>query len=575
MADVELRAAPTVPEWSGAFERVLLGLGLAACASLFAYKVWLVDRLNINWDEFLYLSQVHALARGELYAVFQSAYAHLFGWLTSIGTDEVEQIASGRLVMLVLLGATAFMVWRLGRRWLEGFPSIIPPLAYLSMLPVLQHGGSFRADSLLAPLVIAAVLLIVGPRRERWRDVCAGALCGVALTVTLKSTLMLPMFLAIIASRELGHDGEWRARLLGGVGASARFALSCAFTAAILLWLHSLTIPTPPTEPVTAYGGRVASKMLLEVPWFAQGSVLQRYFSLQPLSWLLLALGAVAAVARREFTLAAFSLSLLPVAIYRNAFPYFYVVMLAPAVPLAGYAMQELRKSFRARSAAYALALFALVAAGIFYQTGAPVRRMWDDEQSHQRMLVSAVHGMFTEPVTYVDRCGMIATFRKANYFMSTWGLEEYRRRGQPFMQKALRERHPAFVLVNTPYLDPGTGGPYGLLPEDRRLIRDYYPVYWGPVRVAGAEGRLEGRKAVTLTVPFASRYRLTSDQPVRIRETIYRDGDVVDIPDGGLTLEVTVVAESAAGSRVALFLAEANPRPEASLPDVPIFTGL
>ena len=170
MTDVESRAAPTVPEWPGAFERVLLGLGLAACVGLFAFKIWLVHRLNFNWDEFLYLSQVHALARGELHAVFQGAYAHLFEWLTSIDADEMGQIAAARLVMLVLLGATAFMVWRLGRRWLEGFPSIIPPLVYLSTLPVLQHGGSFRSDSLLAPLAIAALLLIVGPRRARWRD---------------------------------------------------------------------------------------------------------------------------------------------------------------------------------------------------------------------------------------------------------------------------------------------------------------------------------------------------------------------------------------------------------------------
>jgi hypothetical protein len=575
MTDVESRAAPTVPEWSDAFERVLLGSGFAACAGLFAYKIWLVERLNISWDEFLYLSQVHALARGELYAVFQGAYAHLFGWLTLIGTDETGQIASARRVMLVLLAATAFMVWRLGRRWLAGFPSIIPPLAYLSMLPVLQHGGSFRADSLLAPLAIAALLLVVGTRRDRWRDACGGVLCGIAIAVTLKATLLLPMFAAVLACRELRQAGEWRARLSDAAGAGARFALTCALTAAIILWLHGLTVPALPLEPVAAYGERVASKVLFDVPWFAQGSVLQGYFSLQPLPWLLLALGAITAIARREFTLAALGLALLPVAIYRNAFPYFYVVMLAPAAPLAGYAVQVLRESLRARSPPYALALLALVAAGIFYQTGAPIRRMRDDEQSQQRMLVSAVHGMFTEPVTYVDRCGMIAAFRKANYFMSTWGIEEYRRRGQPFMPRALRERRPAFVLVNTPYLDPVTGGPYGLLPEDRRLIRDFYPVYWGPVRVAGAEGRLLDRNAVALTVPFASSYRLASEQPVRIRGTIYRDGDIVDIPDGELTLEVASVSASAAGSRVALFLAEAKPPPGASFPDVPIFTGL
>ena len=36
------------------------------------------------------------------------------------------------------------------------------------------------------------------------------------------------------------------------------------------------------------------------------------------------------------FVLAALVLSLLPIAFYRDAFPYYYVVMLAPASVLAG-----------------------------------------------------------------------------------------------------------------------------------------------------------------------------------------------------------------------------------------------
>ncbi|MGH8224148.1 MAG: hypothetical protein ACREQZ_14360, partial [Woeseiaceae bacterium] len=97
MTDGELRAAPTVPQWSDAFERVLFGLGAVACLGLFAYKLFLVGRLNINWDEFLYLNHVHAMARGELTLLFQGAYTHLFQWLTSAAADEAGQIVSARL----------------------------------------------------------------------------------------------------------------------------------------------------------------------------------------------------------------------------------------------------------------------------------------------------------------------------------------------------------------------------------------------------------------------------------------------------------------------------------------------
>lgn len=565
----------TLPDRPGTYERALCLAILGACIALLVYKLYLVDRININWDEFLYLSQVHAMERGELSAVFQGAYAHLFGWLTTTGADETGQIARARFVMVALLGLTAFMIWRLARRWLQGFSSFVAPLVYLSVLPVVQHGGSFRADSLLAPLTVGVLLLVLGPGRERRRDAWAGALCGVAIAVTIKAMLMLPMFAAIFASRMLGSGGRPGGGFRDGAAAIARFAIWCLATAAALLWLHSLTVNAPPTEPVAAYGGRVASKMLLDGPWFARGSLLQHYLHWQPLPWVLMALGAVAAVAKREFPLAALGLALLPVAFYRNAFPYFYVVMLAPAAPLAGFAVHTLRESLRPRHPMYGSAFLAVIAAGLIYQLGPPVRRMRDDDQAHQRLLVSAVHQIFTRPVAYVDSCGMIGTFRKANIFMSTWGMEEYRGRGQPFMPRALRESRPAFVLVNTPFLDPAVNSPRGLLPEDRRLISDFYPVYWGPVRVAGAEGRLEGLETVILPVPYAASYRLTTDKPVRIRGTTYRDGDVIDIRDGDLSVAVTGTVDSATASRVALFLAEANAPPAASPPRGSIFSDL
>ena len=65
----------------------------------------------------------------------------------------------------------------------------------------------------------------------------------------------------------------------------------------------------------------------------------------------------------------------------------------------------------------------------------------------------------------------MVPSFRKVNFFMSTWGMEDYRVRGEPFITQALRDHQPAFVLWNTASLSPENTGAYGLLPEDRNLI--------------------------------------------------------------------------------------------------------
>jgi hypothetical protein len=576
MTDVESPASPTVPQWWNAFDRVLFALGAATCLGLLAYKLFLVGRLNINWDEFLYLNQVYAMARGEMTVLFQAAYSHLFQWVTYVAADEVGQVVKARVVMVTLLGITAVLIWLLGRRWLAGFPSIVPPLAYLSALPIVMHGGSFRSDSLLAPLVIAALLLVTRWRNPRWRDWCAGILLGAAIAVTIKSTILLPIFVVILGARESAVSGEYRRSLDDAAVGIGQFLLGCAASAAILLTLHGSFIAALPADSIVTFGGRVAGKTLFEVPLFPQFHFLHSYFDRQPLPWLLIALGTVAAVFQRRFEVAALSLSLLPIVFYRNAFPYFYVVMLAPAVVLAGVAVQEFGSFLRPRSTAIKIAtLQGIIAAGLFYQTLAPVRRAWDDDQGQQRAVVSAVHEIFPEPVAYIDRCGMISSFRKANFFMSTWGLEDYHARGTPFMARTLREHKPAFVLVNTRYLDPDTGGQLALLPQDRELIRNFYPVYWGPVRVAGAEASIDGRDAVQLTVPFAATYRIVTQAPVRIDGVVHRNGDVITMQAGNLT--VTVAASDAAVSRgkVTLFLAAAQPAPDFEPPDTPIFTPL
>lgn len=576
MAGVESQAAPTVPQWPRTFERALSGLGLAICLGLFVYKLRVVERININWDEFLFLSNVHALSRDEFSQVFQGAYTHAFLWLTSVGSDEIAQIVCARIIMVVLLGVTAGLIWRLGREWLEGFPAIVPPLAYLSALPVVQHGGEFRADSLIAPLVVASLVFACRSPRVAWRDWSSGALFGVAIAVTVKSVLLLPVFMAVLACRHLSDGRELRGRFGGTAIDIGRFLLSSSVAAAALLILHRLTMDLPPAETITGFGGRAVAKTLLDVPLFAQGDVLQRYVRWQPLIWLLLAMGTIVALHERRYRLAALSLALLPIAVYRNAFPYFYVVMLAPAVPLAGFAVKALCDALRARSRAkHAAVLLGAIAAGLAYQTAAPVRNVSRDEQSRQRAIVDAVHRIFPNPAAYIDRCGMIATFRKANHFMSTWGIEEYRAKGVPFMPRALSEHQPAFVLVNTPYLDPETRGKYALLEEDRDLIERFYPVYWGPIRVAGSEGRFDGRNMLSLTVPFAAEYRLKAEVPVTIDRVRHSSGDLLRIQAGARTISMTSDAASAAGTTVALILADAGAAPETNPPDVTLFTGL
>lgn len=568
--------AATVPDRPERSERLLCGLFTAACLGLVAYKVFLVGRININWDEFLYLSLVHAHARDAMTQLFQGAHAHLFLWLTALPGDEIDQIRSARLVMVGLLAVTTWLVWVLGRQWLNGFASWVPPFVYLTALPVLQHGGSFRVDSLLAPLLVAALLCCTRSQPHRRRDWLAGMLIGVALVFTLKTLLFLPMVVVALVLKERPDEMRSAGYLRAASVAVGYVTLTAFGCAAILLLLHGLAISAPPVDTLGAYGTRVAGKVLLDVPLFSRADELVRYVRWQPLPWLLIALGAAAALLQRRWQVAALVLALLPIVFYRNAFPYFYVVMLAPAAVLAGLAVQQLSTWLRPRMPARLLAaLVGLIAAGLIYQTKSPARYVWEPQQDSQRALLAAVHRIFPEPVSYIDCCGMVSSFRKAGFFMSTWGMEEYRVRNTPFMARAIQTATPGFVLVNTPFLDPERQLPAGLLVEDLEQIRNFYPAYWGPIRVAGAEGRFADNRALELTVPFEGLYRLASDAPVRIAGRQHKGGDVIRVEAGALTLRIEATEETAEGAKVALYIASAQPPPDAPPSRADLFTPL
>ena len=186
------------PSRPGATERILSVVLVLASIALIAYKFLLTTRLNVNWDEFLYLSNVHALARGELKLIFQGSYAHLFQWLADRPGDEMDQIAAARAVMVSMLAVAALLLWRLGRHWLNGLPLASSLFVYLSLIPVQMHGGSFRADSILVPLLLAALVLLVTGDRSMRRDIAAGILLGASFAVTIKVVLFAPMVAAVI-----------------------------------------------------------------------------------------------------------------------------------------------------------------------------------------------------------------------------------------------------------------------------------------------------------------------------------------------------------------------------------------
>ena len=534
-----------------------------ACALLLAAKFWLIPRININWDEFYFLSNIHAATRGELTQGLQTAYTHLFAWLPGVvAGDEVTEIRLARMLMVALLGLSALLVQRLALRWFPPVAAWTAALAFLAMWPTLKHGGSFRADSLLLPLQLAALVVLTQPKLgDRSRGLIAGALLGVATVVSIKAVLLAP----VVAVLGIGELRDWRR----GMHRLAWLAAAALVTAALLLGAHLLSMSGLPSGTTGAAVQGVWQKTIGDTPWVPQYWTFRAMVQKDLAFWLVAAGGLGWALWRGMWAVAATALALLPILFYRNSFAYYYVVMWGPAcltIAAATAGVQQL-SSRVARPTIALTATFSLAA--LLGANGLRQLPLLSTPRQHeQRELVAAVHSIFPEPVAYIDHSGMIASFRKVNFFMSTWTMERYLARDQPFMPSLLMNHQPPLLIENRGELVPGTRVFRRLLEQDRKIIENQYQPYWGPIRIAGAAANIEGtEQVVVLRLPFAGRYRLESTQPVRIDGQVLVPGAVIVVGEQRLALDVAMTASARSGAPLAIRLLWADARPPPASP--------
>ena len=80
-----------------------LGSAILLVAVLWAWfhQIQLVYFTQIHWDEFYFLSKIHAHQDDRWFHTIQSIYVHWFSWVTWLSENEVEQVLYGRLFTVV------------------------------------------------------------------------------------------------------------------------------------------------------------------------------------------------------------------------------------------------------------------------------------------------------------------------------------------------------------------------------------------------------------------------------------------------------------------------------------------
>src|SRR5690349_22517279 len=262
---------------------------VGGCGALLVWKAWAIWRLNVNWDEFYFLSHVHALVRGDLDLVFQTVFAQVFRWLTWIPCAEMPQIHAARFCMFALLVLAAVQILRLANRWLSPGAAAASVMAFLCTMPTLRYGASFRADSLMLPVLLGALLMCTRARVARRDDVLAGLLCGIGIAISVKMVLFAPLLAACLL---LGREAEASARATTLLRRFLVIGSVTLLTAAVLVGLHRLTVHAP-AESATAFAGESLTKTVLETRFVPGRAFLRGQLRADHVIWILMGAGAL------------------------------------------------------------------------------------------------------------------------------------------------------------------------------------------------------------------------------------------------------------------------------------------
>ena len=520
------------------WEKLLLSLIVFSVIS----RIFIMARYEVNWDEFYYLSFVSQYLNNHLDKALQTFHVHFFSWLELVSSNEVNQIVAARAIMLLLQLATGLIIYRISHRFMDKSAALFSVLSYFCVSYVLKTGASFRVDPIATFLLMASLdLILLNSKRIKY-SILIGALLALSLMITIKSALYFPT-IALIAAVLLYDSDERRGDILRFIATAISAVLFCG----LLYAFHklSINIETVGNDISIMSGGfnkTLNHNVFFPIKIFMFHSVIVDF-----VFWITFTYGFMITVFSfkkgermivppiNAMLLLTFVLPLLSVLVYRNAFPYFYAFMLAPASVFCGIAWHSILNINKSQKINFIASLIVLL---LFVNTISngfvfPYRKNLD----RQRALLEVIHKAFPNPVKYFDRCSMVSSFPQVGFFMSTWGVENYRQAGVAVIAESIKKQKPVFFIANTALLDlsgdPGRNTKLnnGLLHSDELAIQDNYIHHWGEIYVAGKQFYLEEDGAEEqFSLLIEGIYTLEGESEVFIDNTLIKPGKTVDL---------------------------------------------
>jgi hypothetical protein len=493
-----------------------------ALLAIIAMQFPLIWQRSINWDEFYHYAHVVELSHGTLDTPLQTLQARMFLWVLHLPGNGIDHIIVIRSVMFAFELLAAISIAGIAARFTDKTTGIIAAAAYIGGGFVFQHGFSFRADPMLAGLLMASLWLLLCTRVRAATLLLTALLLGIALMVSIKIVLFAPAFAGIAWLRwhEQGRPFSWIVRMAVLVIAALAFAAAIYFAHASDLagntTMVAASVVNNSAESMFGFAlpyQKYVFKQILLVP------VLAAFVIFFPAALLRSSLSL-----HERIALAGLFVPVLTLFFYRNALPYYYTFMLPPVVAAISIVISEFRTKFGT-----------LLVSSLFLISAFLTWTKEDDAAiGNQRTVLTAAETIFPDKVAYIDFCGYLGSFPKANAFLTSWGIELYKAGRYPSIREILASRPVPLVMSNHPMfgtLFKTTEDVPDLLPQDAAAMRATYIQLWGPYWIAGKEiSASAGETDVVLLVPGPYTVRGGS---LQINGKVHGDGEVVMLSRG------------------------------------------
>ena len=504
-------------------------------------KVYIIQNISVHWDEYLYMSLIYDYWQGRLTSPLQNAHTVLFGWVSLFDKSaNWSEIFILRYTVLILHVITLFCIYKSS---LYLFPKTVAAfnvLLYLSLNETIFHATSFRTDTIAIPILMGALTLALSLNTNSGKEntstlLAIGMLIGLAGSITIKSIfLAIPIGIILILNTDKKIKNALISKqvLLPPLTAIIVFTLITAFIAAG-------TIETSNTQTrsfiqsVNLFLGFSPTKAIdLSLLQLTKNPI---FTVILVLSICLLGVKIQTDKQHKNIKtiLLTLLLPLLTLIIYRNTYNYFIVFMAAPLSIVCGvfctYITTKFNQYLQYETVTFLTMLIVLLHSQTLWSV-LPQHKIILDNQEY---ITNDVHSIFETPQNYMAHTGIIPSFPRANFFMSSAGNNLYQKNEVKDFRDTIIDSEPKFIIGTyalslEQFKNKEDIFHFPLKEHDYDYITQNYIPYWKHIYIAGKEISFETLNEQSVNIIITGQYTIKSDTPIFINNIEYRNNDTV-----------------------------------------------